>query len=203
MIKRTSLEHINSILEQNPNWNILDVGCGFNAHPRANTVCDVQNLSKFYKNTKFVQLTEKKFPFENNQFDFVIASHVIEHVEDVSIFISELERISKRGYIELPTKLEDNMVFENKKEHLWHMDFDDVNNKLLISKKIQIFEPFLTVASIKKLNKDFRKSLVLELIWEDKINYVLETKVDSKIDKISIFKLFKKYISKRIRMLLS
>ena len=23
--------------------SVIDVGCGFNAHPRANTVCDVQN----------------------------------------------------------------------------------------------------------------------------------------------------------------
>ena len=130
MIKRTSSEHINSILKQNTNWNILDIGCGYTAHPKATIICDVQNLADYYPDKKFIQLTEKKLPFKDNQFDFVISSHVIEHVEDVSFFISELERISKKGYIELPTKLEDNLVFENKVDHLWHMDFDDVSNKL-------------------------------------------------------------------------
>ena len=51
--------------------------------------------------------------------------------------------------LNLPTMLEDNLVFENKKDHLWHMDFDDVENKLLISKKVQYFEPVLTVHQLK------------------------------------------------------
>ena len=134
---------------------------------------------------------------------FLISSHVIEHVEDVSFFISELERISKKGYIELPTKLEDNLVFENKTDHLWHMDFDDVNNKLIITKKNQIFEPILTVSSIQKLHKSFRQSLVLELMWQDKIDYQIQIDEEKQINKISIFQLFRKYISKKIRMLFS
>ena len=46
----------------------------------------------------------------DNEFDFVIASHVIEHIEDFEFFLKELERISKKGYIELPTRLGDNLV---------------------------------------------------------------------------------------------
>ena len=101
----------------------------------------------------------------------------MEHVEDVEFFIKELERVS-RGYIELPTMLEDNLVFENKKDHLWHMDFDDVENDLLISKKIQYFEPVLTVSSVKKLHEIFRKSLVLELFWEDSIDYKINKDIE-------------------------
>ena len=62
----------------------------------------------------------------------------MEHL-DIEFFINELERISSNGYIELPTKLEDNLVFENKKDHLWHMDFDDVNFNIIISKKVHLF----------------------------------------------------------------
>ena len=125
----------------------------------------------------------------------------MEHVEDIEYFIKELERVSKKGYIELPTKLEDNLVFENKKDHLWHMDFDDVDLKLLISKKIQYFEPILSVSSIKKLNKIFRKSFVLELFWENNIDYVLSDHIDEDFEKISVLMLLKKYFSKRLRML--
>ena len=201
MIKRTSKKFIDEVLLANSGWNILDIGCGYNANKFANVICDVQDLSKYYPNKKFVKLSEKKLPFKDQEFDFVIASHVMEHVEDIEYFIKELERVSKKGYIELPTKLEDNLVFENKKDHLWHMDFDDVDLKLLISKKIQYFEPILSVSSIKKLNKIFRKSFVLELFWENNIDYVLSDHIDEDFEKISVLMLLKKYFSKRLRML--
>ena len=202
MIKRTSKAFIENTLLQNPHWNILDIGCGFGANKYANVVCDVQDLSENYPEKKFIKLTEKKLPFKNKEFDFVIASHVMEHVDEIEFFISELERISKQGYIELPTMLEDNLVFENKTDHLWHMDFDDVNLKLIISKKIQYLEPILTVSSIKKLNKIFRKSFILELYWDNKIDYKIKKLDKEDTNKISILNLFKKYFSKRLRMLL-
>ena len=200
LIKRTSKIFIEKTLLLKPDWNILDIGCGYGANKYANTICDVQDLSKYYPNKKFVKLIEKKLPFKDKEFDFVIASHVLEHVEDVVFFIKELERVSNKGYIELPTMLEDNLVFENKKDHLWHMDFDDVELKLLISKKNQYFEPILSVSSIKKLNEIFRKSFVLELFWENNINYVINTITNEKFEKISILSLLRKYFSKRLRM---
>ena len=201
MIKRTSKKYIDNLLQNNTTWNILDIGCGYNASKFAKVICDVQDLSNHYQDKKFIRLTEKKLPFKDKEFDFVIASHVMEHVEDIDFFIKELERVSKKGYIELPTMLEDNLVFENKKDHLWHMDFDDVENKLLISKKIQYFEPVLTVSTIKKLNEVFRTSLVLELIWEDSINYIVNQSTEDTFKKISVLNLLKKYFSKRLRML--
>ena len=201
MIKRTSKKYIDNLLQNNSTWNILDIGCGYNANKFAKVVCDIQDLSNHYQDKEFIRLTEKKLPFKDKEFDFVVASHVIEHVDDVDFFIKELERVSRKGYIELPTKLEDNLVFENKKDHLWHMDFDDVENKLLISKKVQYFEPVLTVSTIKKLNEIFRTSLVLELIWEDTINYIINQSARDTFKKISVLNLLKKYFSKRLRML--
>ena len=201
MIKRTSKKYIDNLLQNNATWNILDIGCGYNASKFAKVICDVQDLSNYYDDKKFIRLTEKKLPFKDKEFDFVIASHVMEHVEDIDFFIKELERVSRKGYIELPTKLEDNLVFENKKEHLWHMDFDDFENKLLISKKVQYFEPVLTVSTIKKFNEIFRTSLVLELFWEDTIDYKINKTIESTYKKISILNLFKKYFSKRLRLL--
>jgi ubiquinone/menaquinone biosynthesis C-methylase UbiE len=200
LIKRSSKKFIDEILSSNSGWNILDIGCGYNANKFANVICDVQDLSNHYQNKKFTKLIEKKLPFKDKEFDFVVASHVMEHVEDVEFFIKELERVSKQGYIELPTMLEDNLVFENKKDHLWHMDFDDVENKILISKKVQYFEPVLTVASIKGLNEIFRKSLVLELLWKNKIDYKINKSTEENFGKISILNLLKKYFSKRLRM---
>ena len=199
MIKRSSKKFIEETLSSKSNWLILDIGCGYNANKFASVVCDVQDLSNYYPNKKFIKLIEKKLPFKDNEFDFVIASHVMEHVEDVEFFIKELERVSKKGYIELPTMLEDNLVFENKEDHLWHMDFDDVENNLLITKKIQYFEPVLTVSSVKILHEVFRKSLVLELFWENGIDYKINKSTAVVFKKISILNLLKKYFSKRLR----
>ena len=198
LIKRTSKNYIQTTLSKNSDWKILDIGCGYSANEFANTICDVQDLSKFYKDKNFIKLENKQLPFKDNEFDFVIASHVLEHVEDFKFFISELERVSKKGYIELPTKLEDNLVFENKNDHLWHMDFDDVNSKLLISNKLQYIEPILTVSMIQNLRENFKGSLVLELYWEDKIDYdFVENK--QKIKKYNLLNLFRKFISKKLR----
>ena len=202
MIKRSSKNYIQEILQKNNNWQVLDIGCGYTANKFATTICDVQDLSKFYNNRNFIKLESKHLPFKDNQFDFVIASHVMEHVEDLKFFIKELERVSKKGYVELPTKLEDNLVFENKKDHLWHMDFDDVNLKLLISKKIQFVEPILTVSTIQKLRDNFKSSLILELYWENNIEHdFIENK--NNFNKLSLLSLFKKYFSKKIRSLLN
>ena len=201
MIKRTSKDFIQKTLSENKTWKILDIGCGYTANEFASTICDIQDLSEFYKDKQFVKLDNKKLPFDDKEFDFVVASHVLEHVDDVSFFISELERISKKGYIELPSKLEDNLVFENKKEHLWHMDFDDVDLKLLISKKIQYFEPILTVSALQKFRDNFKSSLVLELYWENKIDYeIIENK---SVSKISILTLVRKFFSKKIRSIIN
>ena len=200
MLKRTSINKINNILKDNKNWNILDIGCGYRANANATTIADIQDFSKFYKNKNFIQLKEKKLPFKDKAFDFVIASHVIEHVKDFEFFIQELERISSKGYIELPTRLGDNLVFENKKDHLWWFFYDDVENILVGSKKKQVLEPFLTVSVAKFLEEIFRDSLVIELFWENSITYrVVSEEENNIVKKISFLSLVKKYFSKKIR----
>ncbi len=200
MLNRTSIKHLNSILKENKKWKVLDVGCGYRAHPKASVIADVQDLSNYYKERKFIKINEKKFPFKDKEFDFVIASHVIEHVEDFEFFIKELERVSSKGYIELPSRLGDNLVFENKTDHVWWFLYDDVNNKLVASKRNQIIEPFITVSTGKLFEKIFRESLVIELMWEEKIDYQIDNSIRQEdVEKIPFLKLFKKYLSKKFR----
>ena len=79
------------------------------------------------------------------------------------------------------------------------MDFDDVNHKLLISKKIQFLEPVLTVSTIQKMREYFRTSLILELFWENKIEYeFIEVNQDRK-DALNLITLLRKFISKKLR----
>jgi len=200
LLKRTSIKKVNSILEQHPNWKILDIGCGYRAHKSASVIADIQDFSNFYKQKNFVQIKEKKLPFKDKEFDFVISSHVIEHVEDFEFFIRELERISSKGYIELPSRFGDNLVFENKKDHIWWFVFDDVSNHLIASKKNQLIDPFITVSMAKIFEEIFRESMVIELIWEKKIDYIIDNKIaQNNFKKISFLRIFRKYFSKKIR----
>ena len=199
LIKRSSKQYIDKLLNNNPDWKILDIGCGYTAHENATVISDIQDLSSYYKKKNFVQLEGNILPFKDKEFDFVIASHVIEHVKEVEIFIHELERVSSKGYIELPTVLEDNLVFENKKDHIWHTEFDDIEKKINISNKIQYIEPVFTVSTSKKFAKIFRQSLVLELYWEKSIEYAFINKGNQNFFKISRLALFRKFISKILR----
>ena len=204
MIQRTSREHVLKILKENQNnWKILDIGCNIAAVEFAQTVADVQNFSKFYeeKNKKFVLIQDKNLPFSNNQFDFVYASHVIEHVEDLSYFLSELKRISRKGYIELPSILEDSLVLSTNSidDHKWMFKFDDVKKILLVENKKQLIEPFITHGVLfDSLRKNFRSSLVLELYWENEINYEFRD-FTVKAKKPIFFTIIKKYFSHFIR----
>ena len=204
MIQRTSKEHVLKILNKNHNnWNILDIGCNIAPVEYAQTVADIQDFSNFYKekNKKFILIQNKILPFKDNEFDFVYASHVIEHVDDVSFFINELKRISKQGYIELPSLLEDNLVLSanSTEDHKWIFKFDDVEKVLLVEKKKELIEPFITHGVLfETLRKNFRSSLVLELLWEDEINYEFRNfTVEAK--KSYFFTIIKKYFSHFIR----
>ena len=203
MLKRTTINFVNNTLKKNVDWKILDIGCGYRANKYASVIADVQDFSDYYKEKKFIKINEKKLPFKDKEFDFVIASHVIEHVEDFEFFLKELERISTKGYIELPTRLGDNLVFENKTDHIWWFIYDDINNLIVASKRNQLLDPFITVSIAKLFEKVFRESLVIELGWENKINYKIDNNIrEEYFKKISFFKLVKKFLSKKVRSLL-
>jgi len=200
LLKRTSKKNINSILEKNINWNILDIGCGYRANKFANVIADVQDFENFYKEKKFVRIKGKVLPFRDKEFDYVITSHVIEHVDDFQFFIKELERISSKGYIELPTRLGDNLVYENQTDHIWWFYFNDDDNELIVAKKNQLLQPFINVSTAKLLEETFRDSLVIELSWEKNIDYKVDNKIRYEaVGKISFLKLIRKFISKKIR----
>ena len=200
MLKRTTINFVNETLSKNASWKILDVGCGYRANKYATVLADVKDLSDFYKEKKFIKINEKRLPFKDKEFDFVIASHVIEHVEDFEFFLRELERISTKGFIELPTRLGDNLVFENKTDHIWWFTYDDNNNLITASKRNQLIDPFITVSMAKIFEKIFRESLVIELAWEEIIEYKTDNQIrQENFKRISFMELIKKYFNKKIR----
>ena len=129
----------------------------------------------------------------------------MEHVPNLLEFVSEIERVAKAGYIELPTKWNDNLVFgcdEDDVGHKWWFEFDDVKNQLLYSEKVDVLEKFVTVGQIWKFQKFFEDSLLLQIYWEEKID--LARRHPFKYDKkIYFLGLVRKYFSKKFRNLFS
>ena len=90
MIKRTSRYHILQILEDNPEWNIVDLGSGTaGACPTADVLVDRTNWSSKFPGKKFIvhDLNKLPLPFEDKQFDFSFASHILEHIIDPIVFL--------------------------------------------------------------------------------------------------------------------
>ena len=129
----------------------------------------------------------------------------MEHVPNLIDFKEELVRIAKAGYIELPTKLNDNIVFGCDEEilgHKWWFEFDDDNQQLLYTEKKDAMDKFLSVGSVWKFQKFFEDSFILQFYWEDNIN--LKEREPFTIDeKIAFLSLVKKYHSKKLRVPIS
>ena len=97
----------------------LDVGCGTNKYegavgldinPRTNADV-IHDLGSF------------PYPFEDNEFDFIISRHVIEHVPDVVGFVEELYRVAKPGAkIEIVAPHYTNADWANDPTHRNHLN---------------------------------------------------------------------------------
>ena len=208
-IRRTIKKNQKKWLDSNKHLKILDLGCSNkNFWPEANHFADIHNYVNDFKkkDLKFTKIEPNaKLPFKDKEFDYVICAHVIEHVDDPIFFKKEIERIGKSGYIELPTRLNDNMVFGCDEEvfgHKWWFEFDDDNKKLIFAKKIDAIEQFVSVGSIFNLTEIFDDSFIIQTYWSENID--MEHKEAYNVrEKISFLSLVRKYFSKKIRVQIS
>lgn len=116
---------------------VLEVGSGGSPYFRANVLCDAyeETQERFFAplvhDRPTILAFVEQLPFKDDSFDFVIASHVLEHSADPEKFINEIQRVGKAGYIEVPDAF---------MERLTHYDFhrleiSDKNGELVIRKK--------------------------------------------------------------------
>ncbi|MBU2638967.1 MAG: class I SAM-dependent methyltransferase [Nanoarchaeota archaeon] len=97
---------------------VLDVGGWAIPFNRANYVIDIHpyetrgflgsqggTTEYFTKKTWVIHdvSSRKKLPFKDKQFDFVICSNILEDIRDPVWLCSELIRVAKMGYIEIPS----------------------------------------------------------------------------------------------------
>ncbi len=93
---------------------VLEIGPGTSPHPRSNVLLEKRFIDKgeharqcggepaANEDNRTVYYDGERFPFSDGEFDYVICSHVIEHVDDVEMFCSEMFRVARAGYLEFP-----------------------------------------------------------------------------------------------------
>lgn len=129
-----------------PKWLVLDVGSGHRPNRRANVLIDNEINETVHRSGKKAYIPSDKkmvvgdalnMPFENKEFDFIIASHIAEHIDDPEQFCKELVRVGKRGYIETPGRVDE--FFLNEPFHKWIVTKQ--NDSLVFTEKTD-FKPF-------------------------------------------------------------
>ncbi len=114
-----------------PGDTVLDVGSGQDPFPLATHLADLyvndtnhrRHIKLVQDDRPFTQCSVDDMPFQDKQFNFVYACHVLEHVPDPGKACRELMRVAKRGYIETPTRTSDVMMnyLPIKDHHRWHI----------------------------------------------------------------------------------
>jgi len=160
---------------------VLDVGSGGTPYSRSDVLLD--RLTGAEHRCGAPMMLDRpavfgdaaKMPFKDKAFDFVIASHILEHMSDPVEFLKELARVGKAGYIETP-----NAVFERLCPYDIHcLEIAVVNNVLHIHKKKKpVEDDFLGKLGMLKDDQKW-KSFMHEMpdmfhvryFWSNTINY--------------------------------
>jgi len=192
----------------NPNDIVLDVGgwaCPFN---RANWILDAEPYEtrgfygqiglpssqggnkEFFSKETWAQrdMCEKTpFPFPDKFFDFSICSHTLEDIRDPLFVCSELIRVSKRGYIEVPSRVSetcrgseaDNLV--GLSHHRWFVEIKD-NHIQFTMKYHNVHTDFRLSFPSSYAKKLKPNELIDSIFWQDRFSFA-ETQIHG-VDKI-------------------
>eukprot|EP01037_Dinobryon_pediforme_P007462 gene7462-7526_t len=171
-------------------YNVLEVGGGNHPDKRAHVVVDkyVEDNThrsgdlKVLKNQRFLQADGEHLPFKDQEFDYVICRHVLEHVDDPIQFVKEQARVAKRGYMETPSLLGEYIA--PKESHRWLIQ--DIDNKLVLyDKEVLQFKPWMdfgevflyylpkTSIGFKILERTHAPIITINYEWENEIEILV------------------------------
>ncbi len=100
---------------------VLEIGPGAYPFWRSDCCADIFDESSNVDRTQFggadlntkgkplFKIEKGKLPFKDSSFDYIICSHVLEHVpvSELPFLLSEIQRVGKKAYIEFPRPLYD------------------------------------------------------------------------------------------------
>lgn len=122
---------------------LLDVGGWASPLARADWVIDLEPYATrgLYGRPEQERFTEgtwvqrdicdrEPWPFDDDEFDFVVCSHTLEDIRDPVWVCGEMIRVAKAGYLEVPSRIEEHMTGMNGpwpgwSHHRWVCDIRD------------------------------------------------------------------------------
>ena len=192
-----------------PDWKVLDVGSGNRPNERANVLLEKELDKSEHRSGARAVIPEGKeivlgdalaMPFKENEFDFIIASHIAEHVDDPELFCKELSRTGKRGYVETPGifcefifnepfhkwivyNSKGTLIFKEKKKYKVFSEF--FYRLYYLNEKRMYHKPFtsssLVIIKMVNLMRKLWKYIpysYTRFYWENAINYKIIRKAD-------------------------
>lgn len=174
---------------------VLEVGPGHNPTYRANVISEKFLLDNYnrcgdlhiYPHQKLVHAPGEDLPFKDKEFDYVICNQVLEHADDPAKFISEITRVSKRGYVETPSLIGE-FLFP-KESHRWVILY--IDNKLVFFEKSkmennykcdygEIFLNYLPYQSLPYKSLWFTDGdlMINRCEWKDSIDFIVNPEDD-------------------------
>jgi hypothetical protein len=145
-----------------PNDRVLDLGGAAAPFRRANVVLDfcryedrnpnpafLSNIPEHFTRDTWIQAdlcdSSKPYPFRDGEFDFVNCGHLLEDVRDPFFILREIQRVAKRGYIEVPSRICEQLRWAERRRtcgfshHRWFVDLarnpDSGKNELVFAFK--------------------------------------------------------------------
>jgi SAM-dependent methyltransferase len=103
----------------------LDVACGAKPFPMADISCDLylgpvrdRRMQELVTEGKPFVLCDGRFlPFREKAFEFATCYYLLEHVDDPAVLFKELRRVSRHGYLQCPSWIDE--ILYGEKVHKW------------------------------------------------------------------------------------
>jgi len=167
-----------------PGWRIADYGGGTNPYPGAHVVVDNNYGGWDGKDAREMGFETRQGDVQNlkgivadKEFDFVIASHVAEHVDNPVAFCREMMRTAKGGYIETPSPLYE--TFFQWAEHRWAVTTRGdalcfmANEEERVPGRM-IFDAFGGTGPYEHLRARHEPLLRTRFLWKDSFKWIIE-----------------------------
>ena len=170
---------------------VLEIGSGHNPKTRSDVLCDKfidddeQRGGTIVADRPMVEADGQFLPFADGAFDYAICSHVLEHVEDPNLLVSELMRVAPRGYIETPSEIGERIYGWH--YHNWVVNL--IEGRLVLQKndtRAEFGQLFHTLAAKDKSWRKFHimhhRLFLVQYEWEGKIDYEILESQESPLD---------------------
>jgi ubiquinone/menaquinone biosynthesis C-methylase UbiE len=156
---------------------VVDIGCGRRSAfaEVSSEGMDYQDYSNIYPGKRFTKhdiSVQERLPYKDKQFHFSICSHVLEHMENPTFLLWELQRISSAGYIEVPLPLADNLLSIDGDQygHKWWIE-PGLRSTIVIRKRLRVVDNNLDFQDYTQLLQHFRSSLNAGFLWINSIEF--------------------------------